>query len=61
MKLRIFLIESRCLNEALLLKPTLIVPPTNVDEDDEDQIDKLESKVYIIFLLLLTSLISWKM
>lgn len=49
MKLRIFLIESRCLNEALLLKPTLIVPPTNVDEDDEDQIDKLESMLSLIY------------
>lgn len=44
-KLRYCLIESRCLSEALLLKPTLIVQPPHIDEDDEDQIEKLESKL----------------
>lgn len=44
MKLRYFLIEPKCLNEAILLKPTLILQPTNLDEDDEDYIDKQESK-----------------
>lgn len=41
LKLRQFLIESRCLSDNLLLKPTLIVQPPN--EDDEDQIEQLES------------------
>lgn len=43
LKLRIFLIESRYLNEAILLKPTFLEPPTvSTDEEDEDQIERLE-------------------
>lgn len=41
LKLRQFLIESRCLSDSLLLKPTLIVQPP--EQDDEDQIEQLES------------------
>ncbi len=44
MKLRHHLIESRCLNEGLLLKPTLVAQPPTVAEDDEDQIEQLESR-----------------
>lgn len=44
MKLRYHLIESRCLNEALLLKPTLVVQPPSAGEEDEDQIEQLESR-----------------
>jgi hypothetical protein len=40
-KLRQFLIDGRCLDESLLLKPTLIVQPPA--EDDEDNIEHLES------------------
>lgn len=42
LKLRQFLIEKNCLNENRLLKPTLIVQPPA--EDDEDNIEHLESK-----------------
>lgn len=38
LKLRQFLIESRCLSDSLLLKPTLIVQPP--EQDDEDQIEQ---------------------
>lgn len=50
MKLRYYLIESRCLNEAVLLKPTLIVQPVNANDDDEDQIEKLESMRRVLYL-----------
>ena len=41
LKLRQFLIDVRCLDESLLLKPTLIVQPPA--EDDDDNIEHLES------------------
>ncbi|XP_057368389.1 uncharacterized protein LOC130689450 [Daphnia carinata] len=40
LKLRQFLIEGRCLSDSLLLKPTLIVQPPELD--DEDHIEQLE-------------------
>lgn len=43
LSLRMFLIESKALSDALLIKPTLVFEPSSRVEEDEDQIELLES------------------
>jgi len=46
LKLRLTLIEKKNnLDEAFLLKPTLVPPPPSSEEDDEDRIELLESNI----------------
>lgn len=44
LKLRLHLVSRRALDEAVLLKPSLVPPPPPSDEDDEDRIELLERK-----------------
>lgn len=46
LKIRLDLIGNKNnLDEAFLLKPTLVPPPPSSEEDDEDRIELLESNI----------------
>ena len=49
LSLRMFILESRSLSDAILIKPTLVFEPSSKVDEDEDQIELLESK-YVLTL-----------